>query len=93
MLGSFLSMMRGVNVMTLGEVRMMRGRFVVAALMMLGGFPVVVGRVLMVVGGLGVMMSSVLRHIIFLSGKGFRMAKLESPAIVGSRRCTRVAST
>jgi len=62
MLGGFLGMMGGVHVVTMRQMGMMRRRLVVACLVMLGRFPVMVGRMLMVLGGLRVMMRSFLRH-------------------------------
>jgi len=63
MLGSFLGVMCGVHVMTMRQVGMMRCRLVIALLMMPGSFPVIVSRMLMMLGGLGVMMRSFLRHV------------------------------
>jgi len=74
MFRGFLSVMRRMHVVTLSHVSMVRRRFVIAFLMMLRGFPMVVGRVVVVLGGLGVMMRSFLRHCDFLSIKRFRMA-------------------
>ncbi len=74
MLGSFLGVMRRVHVVTMRQMGMMRRRLVIAVLVMLGSFPVMVGRMLMVLGGLGVMMRSFLRHDDFLSVEGFQMA-------------------
>jgi hypothetical protein len=62
MLGGFLGVMRRVHVVTLRQVGMVRCRLVIAVLVMLGSFPVMVGRMFMVLGGLGVMMRSFLRH-------------------------------
>ena len=55
-------MMRRVYLVTMRQMGMMRRRLVIAVLVMLGSFPVMVGRMLMVLGGLGVMMRSFLRH-------------------------------
>jgi hypothetical protein len=74
MLGGLFGVMRRVHVVTLRQMGMMRRRLVIAAFVMLGSFPVMVGRMLMVRGGLRVMMRSFLRHCDFLSIKGFRMA-------------------
>jgi hypothetical protein len=62
MLGSFFGVMRRVHVMTLRQMGMMCRCLVIAVLVMLGSFPVMVGRMFMVLGGLGVMMRSFLRH-------------------------------
>lgn len=62
MLGSFFGVMRRVHVVTMRQMGMMRCRLVIAVLVMLGSFPVMVGRMLMVLGGLRVMMRSFLRH-------------------------------
>jgi len=74
MLGGFLGMMRRVHVVTVRQMGMMGCRLVIAGLMMLGSFPVMVGRMLMVLGGLSVMMRSFLRHSDFLSLEGFQKA-------------------
>jgi len=74
MFRGFLSVMRRIHVMALGQVGMVRRRLVIAFLVMLRGFPVVVGRVVVMLGGLGVVMRSFLRHCDFLSTKRFRMA-------------------
>jgi hypothetical protein len=62
MLGSFFGVVRGMNRVSLGQMRMVRRHFMIARLMVFGGFPVVVGRMLMVLGGLRVMVSSFFRH-------------------------------
>jgi len=62
MLGSFFGMMRRVHLMAVRHVGMMRRGLVIPFLMMLGGLAVMVGRMLVVVGGLGVVMRSFLRH-------------------------------
>ncbi len=61
-LGGFFRVMRRVHLVTMSQMGMMRRRLVIAFLMMLGSVPVMVGRMLMVLGGLGVMMRSFLRH-------------------------------
>jgi hypothetical protein len=62
MFGSFLGVMRGMHMMSVRHVSMMARRLVIPFLMMLRGFAMVVGRMLMVRGGLGVMVRSFLRH-------------------------------
>lgn len=62
MLGGFLGMMGGVHLVTMRRAGMVRRRFVIAVLVMLRRFPVMVGRMLMMLGGLRVMMRSFLRH-------------------------------
>jgi hypothetical protein len=61
-LGRFHGVMRCVGVMSLGYLGMMRRLFMIACFVVPGGFPVVIGRVLMMVGGFSVMMCSFLRH-------------------------------
>lgn len=73
-LGGFLGVMRSVHVMAVRHMGVMRGRLVIAFLVMASGFAVMVGRVLMVLGGLRMMMGSFLRHSDFLSREGFQMA-------------------
>ena len=61
-------MLLGVAGMAVGGVRVMRRLFVIAGLMMLGGFAVMLGGLLMVFGGLGVVLYAlVFAHISFLS--------------------------
>jgi hypothetical protein len=62
MLGGFFGVMRRVHLMSMSQMGMMRRCLVIAVLVMLGSVPVMVGRMLMVLGGLGVMMLSFLRH-------------------------------
>lgn len=62
MLCSFFGVMGRVQVMSVRRVCVVGRRLVVPVFMMFRGFPVVVGRMLMVLGGLRVMMRSVLRH-------------------------------
>jgi hypothetical protein len=85
-LGGFFRVVRGVHLVTMRQMCMMRRRLVIAFLVMFGSFPVVASRMLMVVGGLRVMMRSFLRHSDFLSLEGFRTVELESP--VHCRKCT-----
>ena len=61
-LGCLLSMLRGVNVVAMGEVRVMRGSFMVPFGVMAGGFAVVARSVLVVLRCLVVMMCSFVRH-------------------------------
>ena len=56
MLGSLLSMIVGVDVMSMGEMRVMRGRFMVSVGVMACGFAVVARGLLVVVRCLIVMM-------------------------------------
>jgi len=62
MLGSLLGVVRGMHMVAVRQVGMMRRRLVIPFLMMLGGLTVMVGRVLMVLSGLGVVVRSFLRH-------------------------------
>lgn len=92
MLGSFLGMMGGMHVMAVRHMGMMRGRLVVPFLMMLGSFPVMVGRMLMVLGGLGVVMRSFLRHDRFPFAWRIPNGELESACIVWRACCMRIAN-
>lgn len=51
-----------MHVVAMRQMGMMCRRLVIAGFVMRSGFPVMVGRMLMVLGGLGVMMRSFLRH-------------------------------
>lgn len=55
-LGCLLGVLSGVNVVTMGEVRVMRGSFMIPIGMMAGGFAVVARSVLVVLRCLVVMM-------------------------------------
>jgi len=55
MLGGFLRVLGGMDVVTVGEVSVMGGRFVVAIQVMLCGFAVMARSVLVVLRCLGVM--------------------------------------
>jgi hypothetical protein len=82
MFGGFLGVMRRMHVMSVSQMGMMRRCLVIAVLVVLGSVPVMVGRMLMVLGGLGMMMRSFLRHdVIFLSVEGFQMASWNLPAL------------
>jgi hypothetical protein len=56
LLNSMLSMLDGMKLMAVGNVRMVCGFLMVLGFMMLGGFVVVASSVLMVLGRLHVMM-------------------------------------
>ena len=63
MLPSLFGMMRGMNRMPVGGVRMVRGPVVLLAFMMLGRLPVMLGCLFMMLGRLPVMLCAfVLRH-------------------------------
>jgi hypothetical protein len=62
LLGRFFRVLGGVSVMPLGDVRVMRRLLMITGFVVLCGFPVVVGRVLMVIGGFRMVMRSFLRH-------------------------------
>lgn len=57
-LGGLFAMMFGVDVMGVGEMRVMGGVFVLAVFVMLGGVTVMLGGFRMMVGGVGVMFGS-----------------------------------
>lgn len=76
---SFRRMVCRVMQMPLSGVRMMRGCFVVATLMVLGGFTMVPRGVLVVFGCFVVMLCGMFRHFTLLRAKGsYKAAKLES---------------
>jgi hypothetical protein len=56
-----------MGMVSLGDMRVMGSRFVIAILMVLSSFSVVVSGVLVVLGSLAVMMRCFLRHGVFLS--------------------------
>lgn len=89
--GRFLGVMGRVGVMSLGYLGMVRRLFMIAGFVMLGSFAMVIGRVLMMIGGFGMMMCSFLRHGDFLSREGFRVSSGNLPAIVGSTSCGEIA--
>jgi hypothetical protein len=60
--GGFRRVMRGVMQMALRAVSMMRGGFVIAVLVVAGGFAMVSRGVLVVLGGFVMMLCGVLRH-------------------------------
>ncbi len=68
MLGSLFGVLSGVRVMSLSQMRLMRRLFVIAGLMMLGGFAVMVGSMFVMLGGLRMMMRGFLRHVWLLFG-------------------------
>jgi hypothetical protein len=68
MLGSFFGVLGRVRVMSLSQVRVMRRLFMIAGLMMFGGFAVVVGSMVVMLGGLRMMMRGFLRHDWLLFG-------------------------
>jgi len=61
-LGGFSSVVGGMGVVRVGHMCMMRRLLVIAAFMMLGSFPVMTGRVLMMFGGLRVVLRCFFRH-------------------------------
>jgi hypothetical protein len=62
MFACLFGVMRRLQMMTVRRVRVTCSLLVVAGLMVLGGLAMVVGRIVMVLGGLGVMMRCILRH-------------------------------
>jgi hypothetical protein len=58
--GCLLRVMRGIVVMPLSYLGMVRRLFVIAGFVMLGSFPMMIGRMLMMIGGFGVVMCSFL---------------------------------
>ena len=71
MLGRLLGVLDGMEVVAMGEVRMMGGRFVIAVQVVLGGFPVMARSVFVMFRCLAVVMSCWLGHRIFLSSCRF----------------------
>jgi hypothetical protein len=67
-LGRLFGVPGGVRVMSLSQVRVMRRLFVIAGLMMFGGFAVMVGSMIVMLGGLRMMMRGFLRHDWLLIG-------------------------
>jgi hypothetical protein len=76
MLGSFAGMMRRVDLMSLGDMRVVGSCFVITVFMMLGSFSMVIGRKLMVFSSLGVVMRRFLRHSVSFRFERFRTANL-----------------
>lgn len=62
MFGSFAGMVRGMRLVSLGNMRVVGCGFVISVFVMPGSFSMVVGRKLMMLGSLGVMMRCFLRH-------------------------------
>ena len=67
LLGRLRGMMRGVRMMSLCQVRVMCCCLVLAVFMMLCSLPMMVGRLVMMLGSLRVMVRRFLRHVFFLS--------------------------
>jgi hypothetical protein len=61
-LGGFARVMSGLMKMALGGVSVVGGGFVVAGFVMLGGFAMVLRSVVVMIGSLGVMFSSLFGH-------------------------------
>ncbi len=62
MLGGFPGMVRGMDMVAVGQVRMVRRRLVITLLVMFGGFVMVLGRMLMMLCRLRMVVRSFLRH-------------------------------
>jgi len=62
-LGRVLGMLGGMNMMAMGQMRVMRGFLMLAGLVMLGGLVVMVCRKLVMPCGLLVMIGCFLRHV------------------------------
>jgi hypothetical protein len=62
MLACFLRMMRGVQAMPMGDMRMMGGFFMISALMMRSGFAMMFGGVLVMFRGFGVMLRALMNR-------------------------------
>jgi hypothetical protein len=90
-LSGFAGVVRGVHLVSMGHLRVMRRRFVVAFLMVLGSFFVVVGGMLMMLGCLVMMVRCFLRHKVFLSLARFRDASLGLASIVNTDHCVAVS--
>jgi hypothetical protein len=71
-LGGLLGVMRRLEVMAVSRVRVMRGLFMVAALVMLAGFPVVPGSMFVVFGGLMVMLAGGFAHFFAASSSAHK---------------------
>ncbi len=91
MFGRFLRVMRGMGMMSLSYLGVVRCLFMVTGFVMLGSFAVVIGRVLMMIGGFGMVMCSFLRHGYFLSRQGFRVSSRNLLDIVGSTSCRQIS--
>jgi hypothetical protein len=61
-LGSLAGMMRGVHMMAVRGVRVVRGLLVIALFMMPGSFAMMLRSLLVVIGSVVVMLSGFLRH-------------------------------
>ncbi len=66
MLGGFFGVVFRMKMMTVGDMRMMGGRFVIARLMVLGSFGMMLGRVPVMFGGQLVMFVDCVSHLNFL---------------------------
>jgi len=62
MLGGFPGVMRGMDMVAVSQVRVVRRRLVIALLVMFGGFVMVLGRMLMMLCRLRMVVRSFLRH-------------------------------
>ena len=90
-LGGFIGVVGGVGVMTLRNMRMMAGRFVIAVLVVLGSLSVVVGGLLVMLSRLAMVMRCFLRHDVFLSLARCRDGSPGLPSIVERNHCAPVA--
>jgi hypothetical protein len=83
-LARLAGMMRGVQMMTMGQMRMMRGRLVLAALMGIGGMFVMLGGLGVGFRGLAVMLGDLLgmRHGTLLrDGRNARVGRIWGSAV------------
>jgi hypothetical protein len=62
-LGGFRGMVRRMMMMAVGDVRVMRGEVMIFFFVMLRGFAMMTGRVLMMLGSLVVMLDCMLGHV------------------------------
>lgn len=90
-LSGFGCVMGRMGLVSLGNMRVMGGRFVIAILMVLSRFSVVIGGLLMMLGCLAMMVRCFLRHDVFLSLARFREANLGLPSIVERNDCAVVS--
>jgi len=81
MLGGFTGVMRRMQSMAMGDVRMVGGFFVVPLLVVMGSFAVVCGCMFVVFGGFSMVIGSFVLHRIFL----FRGESAGGPAWPGPR--------
>lgn len=72
--GSFAGVVRGMRLMSLGDMRVVGCGFVISVFMMLGSFSMVIGCKLMMLSSLGVMMRRFLRHSVSFRSERFRTA-------------------